>query len=81
MQVESLSFAVRDQVAHITVNQPERGTPIDRRFCEEFNAIATACWASEAVRAVLIDAKGKCFSVGGGYSPRGPSPVGATIGD
>ena len=65
MQLESIRFDIRDNVAHITLNQPERGNPIDGRFCQEFDAISTECSANEAVRAVLIDSKGKYFSVGG----------------
>src|ERR1700724_1550998 len=65
MQLQSLRFDIRDNCAPITLNQPERGNPIDRRFCQEFNAISTECSANETVRAVLIDSKGKYFSVGG----------------
>jgi enoyl-CoA hydratase/carnithine racemase len=52
-------------VAHITMNQPERGNPLDRRFAEEFNWLATECTVRPEVRSVLIDAAGRFFSVGG----------------
>lgn len=65
MELTAFTFEIDDAVAHITLNQPERGNPFDRRFCAEFNEIATECSANPAVRAVLIDAAGKYFSVGG----------------
>lgn len=65
MSFSAFGFEIQDSVAHITLNQPERGNPLDECFCAEFNAIATVCASDPAVRAVLIDAKGRFFSVGG----------------
>jgi 2-(1,2-epoxy-1,2-dihydrophenyl)acetyl-CoA isomerase len=47
------------------MNQPERGNPIDARFGAEFDWLATECSVRPEVRAVLLDAKGRFFSVGG----------------
>jgi 2-(1,2-epoxy-1,2-dihydrophenyl)acetyl-CoA isomerase len=47
------------------MNQPERGNPLDQRFAEEFDWLATECAVRPDVRAVLIDANGRFFSVGG----------------
>lgn len=65
MELTSFEFEITDGVAHITLSQAERGNPFDRRFCSEFNELATECSINPAVRAVLIDAKGRFFSVGG----------------
>lgn len=65
MNLQSFDYAVADGVARITLNQPERGNPFDRRFAAELNAIATECTVDREVRAVLIDAVGRFFSVGG----------------
>lgn len=65
MELASFSFEITDGVGHITLDQPDRGNPFDRRFCAEFNELATECAINPAVRAVLIDSKGKYFSVGG----------------
>jgi 2-(1,2-epoxy-1,2-dihydrophenyl)acetyl-CoA isomerase len=65
MELTSFSFEIKEAVAHITLDQGERGNPFDRRFAAEFNELATECSANPAVRAVLIDAKGRFFSVGG----------------
>jgi 2-(1,2-epoxy-1,2-dihydrophenyl)acetyl-CoA isomerase len=65
MELTAFAFEIKDGVAHITMNQPERGNPFDRRFAEEFDWLATECGARTEVRAVLIDAKGRFFSVGG----------------
>jgi 2-(1,2-epoxy-1,2-dihydrophenyl)acetyl-CoA isomerase len=65
MQLTAFTFEVVDGVAHITMNQPERGNPIDQTFAAEFDQLATECSVRKDVRAVLIDAKGRFFSVGG----------------
>jgi 2-(1,2-epoxy-1,2-dihydrophenyl)acetyl-CoA isomerase len=65
MDLTAFAFEVVDGVAHITMNQPERGNPFDDRFAADFDQLATECSVRTDVRAVLIDAKGRFFSVGG----------------
>lgn len=65
MGYESFRYSVKDGVGRITLAQPDRGNPFDRRFTAEFNEIATECTVDPNVRAVLIDAEGRFFSVGG----------------
>lgn len=65
MKLTAFEFAIEDGVAHITLNQPDRGNPFDRQFAEDLNRLATECSINPQVRAVLIDAKGRFFSVGG----------------
>ena len=65
MELTAFAFEIKEGVAHITLNQPERGNPFDRRFAEEFDYLATECTIRPEVRSVLIDAKGRFFSVGG----------------
>lgn len=65
MELTAFSLEIQDGVAHITMNQPERGNPFDQRFAEEFDWLATECTVRPEVRSVLIDAKGRFFSVGG----------------
>ncbi|MGH8595206.1 MAG: enoyl-CoA hydratase/isomerase family protein, partial [Gammaproteobacteria bacterium] len=64
MDLIAFEFRVNDAVATITLNQGERGNPIDEAFCREIKTIANYC-DDNAVRAVLIEARGKNFSVGG----------------
>jgi len=65
MAVTAFAFEIKEGVAHITLDQAERGNPFDRKFAEDFNHLATECSVNPGVRAVLIDAKGRFFSVGG----------------
>jgi len=65
MDLTAFAFEIKDGVAHIMMNQPERGNPIDARFGAEFDWLATECSVRPEVRAVLLDAKGRFFSVGG----------------
>jgi len=62
---ESLSLAVADGVATLTLAQPQRGNPFDTQLCSELSLAATECDEDPAVRAVLIRADGRFFSVGG----------------
>ncbi len=68
MGLTAFVFEIAGGVAHVTMNAPERGNPIDERFAEEFDRLATECSVRPEVRAVLIDAKGRFFSVGGDLS-------------
>ena len=65
MGLTAFAFEIKQGVAHITLDQAERGNPFDRKFAEDFNHLATECSVNPQVRAVLIDAKGRFFSVGG----------------
>jgi 2-(1,2-epoxy-1,2-dihydrophenyl)acetyl-CoA isomerase len=65
MKLTAFAFDLKEGVARITLDQADRGNPFDRAFCAELNELATECSINPEVRAVLIDAKGKYFSVGG----------------
>ncbi len=65
MELSAFRFSVSEGVAHITLAQPKRGNPFDATFCEEFKHIAIECDERRDIRAVLIDAEGPYFSVGG----------------
>lgn len=65
MELTAFKFSVDQGVAHITLAQAKRGNPFDAAFCEEFKQIATECDERRDIRAVLIDAEGPYFSVGG----------------
>jgi len=65
MPEASVEFALKDGVATITLAQAARGNPFDEKFCEDLNQIATECSINPSVRAVLIQAQGRFFSVGG----------------
>lgn len=65
MHYEAFDFRRDGHVAHLTWNQPERGNPIDEAFCRELKQIAIECDEDPDIRAVLMDANGRHFSVGG----------------
>lgn len=64
MTYESITFAVADGVARVTLAQPDRGNPFDVRFCTEFARIADRCATDPTARCVLVEAEGPYFSVG-----------------
>jgi 2-(1,2-epoxy-1,2-dihydrophenyl)acetyl-CoA isomerase len=63
--LKAFDFEIVNGVGRITMNQAERGNPIDKDFCREFKQLAIECDENPAVRSVLIDAYGSYFSVGG----------------
>lgn len=65
MPYASIGLEVHDGLARLTLNQPDAGNPIDSRFCEEWLAIANELSARPDVRAILLTASGRFFSVGG----------------
>lgn len=64
MTYTAFDVEVVDGIAHVTLNQPDRGNPVDLAFCLELSRIATELDEDRAVRCVLIDARGRYFSVG-----------------
>lgn len=65
MSYESIELTVSDGLARLTINQPELGNPFNAIFCAEVGAVANELATRRDVRAVLLTAKGKFFSVGG----------------
>src|SRR5882724_2859651 len=64
----SFECAIDGGLAHIVLNQPERGNPIDGDFCREFSLCMAELSERDDVRSVLISARGRLFSVGGDLS-------------
>jgi 2-(1,2-epoxy-1,2-dihydrophenyl)acetyl-CoA isomerase len=60
----AIQLEIRDQIAHVRFVQAARGNPFDARFCSELRAVAIECDENPEIRAVLITAEGKYFSVG-----------------
>jgi 2-(1,2-epoxy-1,2-dihydrophenyl)acetyl-CoA isomerase len=65
---KSFDCTIDKGLAHIVLNQPDRGNPIDGEFCREFNLCMAELGERSDVRAVLITARGRLFSVGGDLS-------------
>lgn len=64
MDLKSFKVEVVGNVGHVSLAQPDRGNPFDLSFCTELSLVATELGEDPRVRAVLIDAEGKYFSVG-----------------
>jgi 2-(1,2-epoxy-1,2-dihydrophenyl)acetyl-CoA isomerase len=67
LAVQTTSFActIENGLAHIELDQPTRGNPIDGTFCREFGIGIAELSERADVRAVLLSARGRLFSVGG----------------
>ncbi|TDP43957.1 enoyl-CoA hydratase/isomerase family protein [Zavarzinia compransoris] len=65
MNLPSMRLEMRAAVAHLTFTQGERGNPIDGAFCADIRAVSIELAARPAVRAILVTAEGRSFSVGG----------------
>ncbi len=62
---KSFECAIDGGLAHIVLNQPDRGNPIDGDFCREFSLCMAELSERDDVRSVLMSARGRLFSVGG----------------
>ncbi|HEY2115279.1 MAG TPA: enoyl-CoA hydratase-related protein [Candidatus Angelobacter sp.] len=58
-------FAVRDHVAHVTLNRPQAGNALDLEMAKELASVALECENNREVRAVLLSGAGKSFCAGG----------------
>lgn len=65
MSYESIELSIQDGLARIVLNQPEIGNPFNEMFCHEWGEVANELSERSDLRAVLISANGKFFSVGG----------------
>src|SRR2546422_2350587 len=61
----SVECTIAGGLARVVLNAPERGNPIDGVFCREIRDVAVELSERDDVRAVLLSARGKYFSVGG----------------
>ncbi len=65
MAHEELIYAVRDQVATLTINRPERYNALSLRMMEEFLEVVLGCDEDRAVRALIVTGTGPAFCSGG----------------
>src|ERR1700738_5191041 len=65
ISTKTFDCTIDDALAHIVLNQPDRGNPIDGEFCREFNLCIAEISERTDVRSVLLSARGRLFSVGG----------------
>ena len=65
MTYKTIALSVVDGLARLTLDQPAAGNPFNAEFCKEFGEVGTELNGRKDVRAVLITANGKFFSVGG----------------
>ena len=62
---KSFECEITDGLAHIVLNRPDKGNPVDGEFSREFSLGMAEISERNDVRAVLLSARGKMFSVGG----------------
>src|ERR1700751_1515593 len=63
--IKTFECTIEGGLAHIILDKPERGNPIDGDFCREFGLCIAELSERADVRAVLISARGRLFIVGG----------------
>jgi 2-(1,2-epoxy-1,2-dihydrophenyl)acetyl-CoA isomerase len=61
---ETLLFERRDQVAHVTLNRPDKLNALNLQMIEDLRAAAAAIDGDPSVRAVLLTGAGRGFSSG-----------------
>ena len=62
--MSAVELHVADGIGEIVLNEPTRGNPFDDIFCRELCDVANRASEDRHVRAILIRAEGKYFSVG-----------------
>jgi 2-(1,2-epoxy-1,2-dihydrophenyl)acetyl-CoA isomerase len=64
-QLTAIECSIGNGIAKVVLNIPERGNPIDGVFCTELKKLAIELGERDEVRAILLSARGRFFSVGG----------------
>lgn len=62
---DSIRVEMHDELAVVSLAQPERGNPFDGDFTRDFKEVAATLWDRPTLRAVLLRAEGANFSFGG----------------
>ncbi|BCH23451.1 enoyl-CoA hydratase/isomerase family protein [Mesorhizobium sp. L-8-3] len=65
LSMESLVCRIEDGLARVNLIQAERGNPFDGGFCRDMCDLSVELSCRDDVRAVLLTAEGRFFSVGG----------------
>ncbi|SMH54587.1 enoyl-CoA hydratase/isomerase family protein [Mesorhizobium australicum] len=65
LTMETLTCRIESGIARVTLTQAERGNPFDGPFCRDMCDLSVELSCRDDVRAVLLTAEGRFFSVGG----------------
>jgi len=65
MTYQTIDLTIHDGIARLVLNRPESGNSFSPEFSDEFNSAASELATRRDVRAVLLSARGRYFSVGG----------------
>ena len=65
MELETITYDVRDNVAHVHLNRPEGANAVSEAFAADFKAVMMEIEWDADVRAASVTAEGKVFCAGG----------------
>ena len=65
MDYETLTYELRNNVAHITINRPEAANALNRQLALDLMHASLATSSDPNVRAILLTGSGRFFSAGG----------------
>ncbi|MEI6723428.1 MAG: enoyl-CoA hydratase-related protein [Betaproteobacteria bacterium] len=71
-----LKVSVENKLATVTLNRPEKHNALNREFIAELRSIWLDVGEDESVNAILVNANGKYFSVGGDVKAMADRPGG-----
>jgi 2-(1,2-epoxy-1,2-dihydrophenyl)acetyl-CoA isomerase len=64
MQFDTLLFERREDVAHVTLNRPDRLNALNQALIDDLHSAAAAIESDRGIRAVLLTASGRAFCSG-----------------
>lgn len=74
MKLQQIAYSTSGQIAHITLNSPQRFNAISAPMAAELRAALEDAAADENVRVVLLSGAGKAFCAGGDIDSLEPLP-------
>ena len=65
MDLTTMQYEVKQNIAHIVFSRPEAANAVNPTFCKDLKAVMEVIAEDENVRAVAVTAEGKVFCAGG----------------
>lgn len=65
LKLNTMSLSLENGLARVVLDRPDLGNAIDGAFCRDVNELSVELSSNPEVRAVLLTANGRFFSVGG----------------
>lgn len=65
MQLETITFKIKDRIGTLTMNRPDEANALNAQMAKELFEISVSCSRDKSLGALIVTANGKMFNAGG----------------